>query len=85
MSGLNTLSIAEARDKLRAGEITSVALTEACLTASDAASELNAVVHTTPDLAREQAKAADERIKAGDAPAMCGIRSSSSSSMRACR
>ena len=28
---------------------------------------------TTPDLARQQAQAADARIKAGDAPAMCGI------------
>ena len=31
------------------------------------------MVHQTPELAREQAKAADARIKAGDAPAMCGI------------
>ncbi len=73
MSDLNTLTIAEARDKLRAGEITSVELTEACLAATEAASTLNAVVHHTPDLAREQAKAADARIAAGDAPAMCGI------------
>ena len=73
MSELNKLTIAEARDKLRVGEITSVELTEACLAATEAASALNAVVHHTPDLAREQAKAADARIKAGDAPAMCGI------------
>ncbi len=73
MSELNALTIAEARDKLRAGEITSVELTEACLSATEKASTLNAVVHHTPELAREQAKAADVRIKAGDAPAMCGI------------
>ncbi len=73
MSELNQLTIAEARDKLRAGEVTSLELTEACLSAADAASALNAVVHPTPDLARDQAKAADDRIKGGDAPAMCGI------------
>ncbi|MEM9425399.1 MAG: Asp-tRNA(Asn)/Glu-tRNA(Gln) amidotransferase subunit GatA [Pseudomonadota bacterium] len=73
MSELNKLTIAEARDKLRAGEITSVELTEACLSAAEAASALNAVVHHTPELAREQAKAADLRLAAGDAPAMCGI------------
>ena len=73
MTDLNALTIAEARDKLRAGEITSVELTEACLKATDAASELNAVVHHTPDIARDQAAAADARLKTGDAPAMCGI------------
>jgi aspartyl-tRNA(Asn)/glutamyl-tRNA(Gln) amidotransferase subunit A len=31
------------------------------------------VIHPTETLAREQAQAADARIKAGDAPAMCGI------------
>jgi aspartyl-tRNA(Asn)/glutamyl-tRNA(Gln) amidotransferase subunit A len=73
MDELNKLTIAEARDRLRAGEITSVELTEACLAATEAASALNAVVHHTPDLAREQARAADARLKAGDAPSMCGI------------
>jgi aspartyl-tRNA(Asn)/glutamyl-tRNA(Gln) amidotransferase subunit A len=73
MSDLNTLTIADARDKLRAGDITSVELTEACLNATAAAEKLNAVVHHTPDLAVEQAKAADARLKKGDAPAMCGI------------
>ncbi len=73
MSKPNEMTIADARDALRAGEITSVELTEACLKAIDEAGELNAVVHKTPDLALEQARAADERIRAGDAPAMCGI------------
>ncbi|MBT8458965.1 MAG: Asp-tRNA(Asn)/Glu-tRNA(Gln) amidotransferase subunit GatA [Boseongicola sp.] len=73
MSELNALTIAEARDKLRAGDVTSVQLTEACLKAADEAQALNAVVHSTPEIAFEQAKAADKRISAGDAPAMCGI------------
>jgi aspartyl-tRNA(Asn)/glutamyl-tRNA(Gln) amidotransferase subunit A len=73
MSDLNKLTIAAARDALRKGEVTSVELTEACLGAVEGAGALNAFVHDTSDLAREQAKAADERIKGGDAPAICGI------------
>ncbi len=73
MSKPNEMTIADARDALRAGEITSVELTEACLKAIDEAEVLNAVVHKTPDLALEQARAADERIRAGEAPALCGI------------
>lgn len=73
MGELNALTIAEARDKLRAGDVTSVELTEACLKAVDDADTLNAIVHKTPELAMEQAKAADAKISAGDAPSMCGI------------
>lgn len=73
MTDVNSLTIAEARDKLRAGEITAVELTEACLKAANAAKALNAVVHATPEIAMTQAKAADTRIRAGDAPSMCGI------------
>jgi aspartyl-tRNA(Asn)/glutamyl-tRNA(Gln) amidotransferase subunit A len=73
MSELTKLTIAEARDKLRAGEITAVELTDACLTEIEAAGVLNAFVHHTPEIARAQAAAADARRKAGDAPAMCGI------------
>ncbi|MEM9969732.1 MAG: Asp-tRNA(Asn)/Glu-tRNA(Gln) amidotransferase subunit GatA [Pseudomonadota bacterium] len=73
MSDLNALTIAEARDKLRAGEVTSVELTKACLAAVEDAGALNAVVHHTPELALEQAAAADARLAAGEAPSMCGI------------
>ena len=73
MSDLNKLGLAEARDALRKGDTTSVELTEACLKAIDAADALNAFVHKTPEIAMERAKAADERIKAGDAPSMCGL------------
>jgi aspartyl-tRNA(Asn)/glutamyl-tRNA(Gln) amidotransferase subunit A len=69
----NTLTIAAARDALRAGEITAVDLTMSCLTAIDAGDGLNAFVHKTPELALEQARSADARLAAGDAPAMCGI------------
>ena len=70
---LNQLTISAARDALRKGETSSMELTEACLGAIEAAGVLNAFVHHTPEIAREQAKAADARLKAGDAPAMCGI------------
>jgi aspartyl-tRNA(Asn)/glutamyl-tRNA(Gln) amidotransferase subunit A len=73
MTDLNRLTIAEARDALRKGETTAKDLTEACLTAIEGAGALNAFVHHTPDIARAQAAAADQRIAKGDAPAMCGI------------
>ena len=62
MADLNKLTMADARDKLRGKEITSVELTEACLNAVDGAKTLNAFVHNTPDLALEQAKAADAML-----------------------
>ena len=73
MSELNKLTIADARDKLRGGEITSAELTETCLAAIEGAGALGAFVHHTPELAMEQAEAADKRIKTGDTPSMCGI------------
>ncbi len=73
MSALNELTIAQARDALRKGETTATALTEACLTAIEGASALNAFVHMTPEIALDRARAADARLKAGEAPALCGI------------
>ncbi|MFV1492764.1 Asp-tRNA(Asn)/Glu-tRNA(Gln) amidotransferase subunit GatA [Phaeobacter sp. JH18-32] len=73
MTELNKLTLSEARDALRKGETTSVELTKACLKAIEAADALNAFVRKTPEIALERAKAADARIKAGDAPAMCGL------------
>jgi len=73
MSDLNKLTITEARDALRRGETTAVELTNACLSAIEVSSALGAFVHNTPDLAIARAEAADQRIKSGDAPALCGI------------
>ncbi len=70
---LNTLTIAEARDALRKGEATAVDLTMACMAAMDVGDDLNAFVHKTPDIALAQARAADERLRRGGAPDMCGI------------
>ena len=69
----NSWTIAAARDALRKGEISAVDLTMSCLTAMDAGDGLNAFVHKTPELALEQARAADARLAAGGAPSMCGI------------
>jgi aspartyl-tRNA(Asn)/glutamyl-tRNA(Gln) amidotransferase subunit A len=69
----NTMTIAQARDALRKREVSALDLTMACLTAIDAADGLNAFVHKTPEIALDQARAADARLAAGAAPAMCGI------------
>ena len=69
----NTWTITTARDALRQREISALDLTMSCLTAIDASDGLNAFVHKTPDLALDQARAADTRIAAGAAPDMCGI------------
>ena len=77
MSDLNALTLAEARDKLVAKEITSVELTEACLAAIEGSDSLNAFVHKTPEMALDQARAADQRLAKGSAqdpaPALCGL------------
>jgi aspartyl-tRNA(Asn)/glutamyl-tRNA(Gln) amidotransferase subunit A len=73
MSELTSLTISEARDKLRSGDVTSVELTEACLTEIESAKALNAFVAPTVEQAKEMASAADERLAKGDAPSLCGI------------
>ncbi|MBX4889858.1 Asp-tRNA(Asn)/Glu-tRNA(Gln) amidotransferase subunit GatA [Rhizobium bangladeshense] len=74
MSELTSLTIAEARQKLRAKEITAIELTEAYISAIDAANDrLNAYVKVTPDLARVMARKSDERIAAGTAGDLEGI------------
>ncbi len=66
-------TISTARDALRKGEVSATDLTMSCLAAIDAGDGLNAFVHKTPDLALAQARAADGRLKGGDAPSLCGI------------
>ena len=73
MTDLNKITIAEARSRLRKKEITSVELTEACISAVEGSEALNAYCVKTPELAREQAKKADELLLKGNAPDMCGI------------
>lgn len=73
MDAYNTWTIAEARDKLKAREITSEEITLSCISAIDDADALGAFVHKTPDKAVEQARSADLILKQGDAPSLCGI------------
>ncbi|MCB1349875.1 MAG: Asp-tRNA(Asn)/Glu-tRNA(Gln) amidotransferase subunit GatA, partial [Maritimibacter sp.] len=61
MSDLNKLTIAEARDALEKGRVSSVELTAACIQAVDDADALGAFVHKTPEIALIQAEAADKR------------------------
>lgn len=73
MSKLNELTIAEASKKLAAGEITSVELTDACLSAIDSRNgALNAYLEVFAD-AREQAANADSRRAAGESHPLLGI------------
>jgi aspartyl-tRNA(Asn)/glutamyl-tRNA(Gln) amidotransferase subunit A len=73
MTDLTRLTLAQARDGLRAGEFTAPELAEAHISAIAAAGALNAVVHPTFDLARRQAERAQARLRAGGAPDLCGI------------
>ena len=73
MSDLMKLTLAGARDALRQRQTTAVELTEASLSAVADSKLLNAFVHDTSDIALAQAAAADLRLKAGDAPDMCGL------------
>ena len=74
MTELTRLTIAEAREKLGAKEITAVELTDAYLGAIEAANgALNAYVTVTPEKASEMAKASDARIAEGKAGALEGI------------
>lgn len=74
MNELTKLTIADARDRLRSGDVTAVELTEACLGEIETAGALNAFVHGTPEIASAQAAAADARLSSSDdAPGMCGI------------
>jgi aspartyl-tRNA(Asn)/glutamyl-tRNA(Gln) amidotransferase subunit A len=78
------LGVLEASSLLRGRALSAVELTEACLaqierrnggapTFDGAPDAVNAWVRLYPELALAAARAADERLAAGDAPALCGI------------
>jgi aspartyl-tRNA(Asn)/glutamyl-tRNA(Gln) amidotransferase subunit A len=70
---LTSLTIAEARDRLRARKIGAVELTEAHLAAMEKGAALNAYVTATPDLARARAKEADAALARGEGGPLAGI------------
>lgn len=73
MTDLNKLTITAALDGLKAKDFTATELTEAHLSAMEAGKALNAYITETPDLARAQAKASDERLAKGQAGLLEGI------------
>ena len=74
MTDLTRLTIAQAREKLRAKEISATELTDAYLAAIDAANEtFNAYVAVTHDKAREMAKSSDQRLGKGEGGELEGI------------
>ncbi|MBV9571173.1 MAG: Asp-tRNA(Asn)/Glu-tRNA(Gln) amidotransferase subunit GatA [Alphaproteobacteria bacterium] len=73
MSELTHLTLADARDMLRAKKVSSSELTRAFVAAMERARMLNAFVTETRDRALEMAKASDERIWRGDARPLEGL------------
>ncbi len=73
MTELTTLTLTEARDRLRKKDISSAELTVAHVSAIEKARSLNAFVLETPEIATAMAKAADARIAKGEGGPLEGI------------
>src|SRR5215212_3272120 len=73
MTELTSLTLAQARDRLRDKEITAAELTDAHIGAVEAARTLNAFVKETPDQAREMARASDAKLQKGEGGPLEGI------------
>jgi aspartyl-tRNA(Asn)/glutamyl-tRNA(Gln) amidotransferase subunit A len=73
MTDLTSLTLAEARDGLRAKAFSATELTRAHVAAVEAARQLNAYVLETPDRALAAAAASDERIGRGEVRPLEGL------------
>lgn len=73
MSDLTSLTLAEARDGLRARKFSAIEIADAHLAAIEKAKDLNAYILKTPERARTMAAESDKRLKAGDARPLEGI------------
>ena len=73
MTDLTSLTIAEARAGLAGKSFTALELTDAHLSAIEAARVLNAFVLETPDHARRMARQADAKIAKGEGGPLAGI------------
>src|ERR1700756_3801619 len=73
MTDLTSLTLAQARDGLAKKSFTALELTDAHLSAIEAARVLNAFVLETPDRAREMAREADAGIARGEGGPLAGI------------
>jgi len=73
MTDLTSLTLADARDRLRKKEFSAAELARAHLAAMEKARALNAYVLETPEHALAMAEAADARLKTGDARPLEGL------------
>ena len=73
MTDLTSLTLSEARDGLAKKSFTSLELTDAHLSAIEAARALNAFILETPDRARAMAERADAGIAKGEGGPLAGI------------
>jgi aspartyl-tRNA(Asn)/glutamyl-tRNA(Gln) amidotransferase subunit A len=73
MTELTSLTLAQARDRLRNKDITAVELTDAHIGAVEQARALNAYVLETPDTARAMARAADAKLRKGEGGPLEGL------------
>lgn len=73
MTELKHLSLSDARDGLNSKKFTASELVEAHILQAEATKDLNAYVTETFDLARQQARRADQRIQTGQAGKLEGI------------
>jgi aspartyl-tRNA(Asn)/glutamyl-tRNA(Gln) amidotransferase subunit A len=73
LTDLTSLTLAEARDRLKSRAISSVEITEAHLEAIERAKALNAFVVTTPEKALEMAAASDARLAKGEGGPLEGL------------
>ena len=74
MTDLTRLTLAQARDGLRAKSFSAVELTQAFIAAIEKANpHLNAFVLPTPEHALAQARDSDRRLSAGDARPLEGL------------
>src|SRR5262245_16389083 len=73
MTGLTSLTLAEAREGLRNRAFSALEVAEAHLAAMGQARALNAYVLATPERAQAMARAADVRLRSGDARPLEGL------------
>ena len=73
MRDLTDMTMAEARDLLAKGEVSSRELTLAQIGAMERHRELNAFITETPEIALQMAEASDRRRKSGDVGLLEGM------------
>ncbi len=73
MNDLTALTLAQARDGLRAKEFSALEVADAHLAAMEKARALNAFVLETPERAREMARVSDARLAKGEGRPLEGL------------